>query len=164
MRQSNDYRALFLYFILLFIIAVSGCKSGKSRSSGVIISSNDVIEEARSYIGTPYKYGGTTRSGLDCSGLLMLSYRKIGKTIPRTSEEQWKIGRSVDEKLLQEGDWLFFAKRKGSKAIGHVGLVTEVKRGKSVRFIHATTKLGVVEDDLYMPYYYEIFLGARRPF
>ncbi len=164
MRSLSVFKSVLMIVWLIWLVSTASCRSGNSSQRSAKIPKETVIKEARSYIGTPYKYGGTTRAGLDCSGLLMLSFKKIGKSIPRTSEGQWKVGQPVEEKNLEEGDWLFFAKQKGSKKIGHVGMVTDVRRGKSVRFIHATTKLGVVEDDLYMPYYYEIFLGAKRPF
>jgi cell wall-associated NlpC family hydrolase len=65
---------------------------------------------------------------------------------------------------LQPGDLVFFSKKKGRRKITHVGMVTEVKRGKNVQFIHSSTKLGVVENNLLSNYYRGIFVKARRPF
>lgn len=113
-------------------------------------------------MGTPYKYGGTSRRGLDCSGLVMLSFRKAGLNLPRTSRSQAKVGQSVSRKRLEPGDLVFFSYRK-DRRVSHVGIVTEVrKRGKSVKFIHASTKLGVCESDLYNPHYQKVYVKARR--
>ncbi len=170
--MSKRSNLIFRFFILIFIscIFVIGCTTTKkgTKSSGsdnsISQEAKQVIKEARSFTGTPYKFGGTSRAGMDCSGLLLISYQKVGKKVPRTSEEQYKLGKPLKENQILPGDWLFFSKKKGSKKIAHVGLVTEVKASKNIQFIHSTTKLGVVEDNLYAPYYYEIFLGARRPF
>jgi len=64
---------------------------------------------------------------------------------------------------LKKGDLVFFSEKKSVNKISHVGLVTEVKGKKDVKFIHASTKLGVVENDLYAPYYIKIFVKAVRP-
>lgn len=56
-----------------------------------------VIGTARSYIGTPYKYGGTTRAGMDCSGLLINSFRVIEVSLPRSSEDQSKVGKEIKQ-------------------------------------------------------------------
>ncbi|MBD2766445.1 C40 family peptidase [Hymenobacter sp. BT664] len=121
-----------------------------------------VIEAARSYQGTPYLFGGTTRLGLDCSGLLQLSFSEAGVSIPRSSNEQavWGIPIKVTE--LQPGDLIFFGASPGSQTITHVGLVTVVD-DEGVDFIHASTSLGVVENSLESDYYLSRFIRAVRP-
>lgn len=121
-----------------------------------------VISTARTFIGTPYKYGGTTRSGMDCSGLLINSFKAINFSLPRTSEAQSKIGMKVDMEDLQPGDLVFFATGKKRRQITHVGLVTDVKRKENVKFIHASSSLGVVETNLYSEYYQKAYRYARR--
>lgn len=120
-----------------------------------------VIETARSYTGVPYKWGGTTRVGMDCSGLLCTSFQSIDVTLPRTSDEQSRYGDNVKPKDIREGDLVFFGENK--RNITHVGMVTEVISDEDIRFIHASTSLGVMENNLYSDYYKKIFVKAVRP-
>lgn len=130
-----------------------------SNAQGTLAS---VIEAARSYQGVPYLYGGTTRAGLDCSGLLMLSFAEAGVTIPRSSNEQAVWGEPIKATELRPGDLVFFGPSPRSNTITHVGLVTVVD-ADGVEFIHASTSLGVVENSLESDYYLSRFVRAVRP-
>ncbi len=121
-----------------------------------------VIKEARSYAGTPYKYGGTSRAGIDCSALTSISYKAAEITIPRTAGDQSTFGKTVSLKELKKGDLIFFTDKKGSTKITHVGLITEVKSAESAKFIHASTKAGVVEVELFSTYYKPLIVKAVR--
>ena len=98
---------------------------------------------------------------MDCSGLLMNSFKVIDMSLPRTSEGQSKIGMKVDLEDLQPGDLVFFATGKRKREVTYVGLVTDVKKRDNVKFIHASS-LGVVETNLYTDYYRQRFRKARR--
>jgi cell wall-associated NlpC family hydrolase len=122
---------------------------------------NQVIAEAKSYIGTPYKWGGTSRSGMDCSGLVQISYRKIGIELPRVAGDQAAMGKPVTRNHIQPGDLLFFHPGNG-KSISHTGLVVETQSGGKIFFIHASTSKGVRIDDLDEDYWAKRFLYGRR--
>ena len=112
-------------------------------------------------MGTCYRYGGATRSGMDCSGLVVTTFKSLDILLPRTSIEQSKMGKEISTDEIQEGDLVFFSDKKGQKKVSHVGLVTEVSRNQ-IKFIHSTTHLGVIENDLYSDYYKSIFIKAVR--
>jgi cell wall-associated NlpC family hydrolase len=99
---------------------------------------------------------------MDCSGLTGNAFQAINLTLPRTAEGQSLVGQKVKRKKIAEGDLVFFATGKKKREVTHVGIVTEVKAKENVKFIHASTSLGVVETDLYSDYYRKRFRAARR--
>ncbi len=146
---------LTIILVVLSLLASCGNKMSKRKKTEVVIA------KARSYTGTPYKWGGTTSSGMDCSGLLLNSFSAINYKMPRTAAEQKKIGARVSKNEIAKGDLVFFATSKKKRKVTHVGLVTSVN-GKEVIFIHASTSKGVTESKLSNSYWKKRFKQARR--
>ncbi len=111
---------------------------------------------ATRYLGTPYRWGGTTPNAFDCSGFTRYVYSSLGVHIPRTAREQFKAGKPVKREQLKTGDLVFFDMMKGY--VSHVGLYL----GNGV-FIHASTPAtGVKFSNINKGSYKKCFVGARR--
>ncbi len=118
----------------------------------------DVLDRSiRTFLGTPYVWGGRTRRGTDCSGFVQTVFAEAGIDLPRTSPKQWKTGHKVARANLRKGDLVFF--RTIARRVSHVGIVTDPARG---RFAHASSSRGVVISDLKSRYYSARYAGARR--
>jgi cell wall-associated NlpC family hydrolase len=116
-----------------------------------------LVEQAMTYLGTPYRRGGTSRRGLDCSGLVGAVYGQQGVDMPRTAVQQFGEGSAVALGDLRPGDLVFF-RDTYKRGISHVGIY--VGDG---RFIHAAgRRQGVIVSELSRPYYRNRFAGARR--
>ncbi len=155
-------RLFYRSCLFVSLLVLASCASQKSRSARDV-QIETVIKTARSFTGTPYKWGGTTRSGMDCSGLLCSSFSAVGYQLPRTSAAQSEVGQKVKLGQLQPGDLVFFATGKRRRKITHVGMVTDIRKG-DVKFIHSSSSLGVIESSLSTKYYAQRFITARRPF
>ena len=156
--NSNAMNRILGYFFVLVLMSACASHHKISRPDARV---DKVIETARSFTGTPYKWGGTTRSGMDCSGLLLNAFSSVDYPIPRTSQAQSEIGTKVKKDEIRPGDLVFFATGRNKNRVSHVGLVTSVKKGE-VWFIHSSSSLGVVESKLSTSYYTQRFLMARR--
>jgi len=114
-----------------------------------------IIEEALNFLGAKYRFGGESKSGLDCSALTRLVYRVIGLDLPNTSYSQFENGIPVKKEEALPGDLVFF--KKGGR-IGHVGIYL----GNDL-FVHASFTLKrVVISSLSERYFKERFAGFRR--
>lgn len=120
-----------------------------------------IVEYAKRFKGTKYKYGGTTKKGMDCSGLIYTSFGAHEIAMPRTTAQLSKTGNWIDIKKVKVGDLVFFATSKNSRKVNHVGIVTEVSNN-DFSFIHASSSRGVMISKLSNRYWYQAYVQARR--
>jgi len=113
-----------------------------------------ITQTALRYLGVPYMWGGTSFSGVDCSGFVQTVFAKNGIELPRMADEQFAIGKRIGTSFLMPGDLVFF--ETYTYGASHVGIY--LGHG---RFIHASLR-GVVIDTLGMTYYASRYIGARR--
>lgn len=125
---------------------------------------NLIIQEAETYLKTPYKYGGNSRSGMDCSSFITNIFEKYNIILPRISCNQAQKGSKVNNvNDLREGDLLFFSTGDVKKEINHVGLILKTKnKYKKIYFIHSCSSNGVIISDMKEKYWGEKFITARR--
>lgn len=114
---------------------------------------------AAEWIGTPYRSGGHTKRGTDCSGLTGEIYRKVYRMrLPRSTGEQLAACHKVARRGLKEGDLVFFHNGKSRKKVTHVGVY--LKDGK---FVHASTSRGVIVSSLDENYWRRCWMRGGRP-
>ncbi len=173
----------FLPFILLLIISFTSCKSSKlatkNKSESIAktkqskkgnlayktnpeyIKAHNIVTFANSFEGTKYKFGGTTKKGMDCSGLIYVAFKNENILLPRVSRDMATKGYPITLKEVQKGDLLFFQTNKNRRVINHVGLVTNANN-RTIEFIHSTTSKGVITSSLSERYWQLAFKEARR--
>lgn len=120
-----------------------------------------LIGEAKTYLGTPYRYGGTTRSGIDCSSFVQHAFNALNISLPRTSILQSQEGQSVAKEELKKGDLIFFAQSPRSR-ISHVGIVERVEPDGEIYFIHASSSKGVTVSSLEGDYWKKRYRTGKR--
>jgi len=116
--------------------------------------SSTLVDNALSLVGVPYHFGGTSRSGFDCSGFVQYVYKGSEIKLPRTSQSQFTVGSAVSKEQIQAGDLVFFTTYTAGAS--HVGI--SIGGGK---FVHASNS-GVRVSSLNESYYNGRYYGARR--
>jgi len=149
--------------------ALSACatSAGVSRPAGAAAgrpsapTSQAVVRSALSLRGTPYRFGGTTpESGFDCSGFVAYVLARNGMAMPRSTAEQFAVGKPVAHDRMRPGDLIFFA--TAGPGATHVGIVTDAGRGE---FVHAPADGSRVRVDRFdAEYWRRRWVGARRVF
>ena len=156
---------ILLSFSFLIVSCGSLKKQNHSKYNKVSYKTNKqtrVVAHAKSFLGTRYKYGGTSKKGMDCSGLVYTSFQKVNVQLPRVSFEMSKRGRLLKNREIQPGDLVFFkTSKKSGRSVNHVGVVSNVKGG-NVLFIHSSSSKGVIESSLGNPYWSKAYKFARR--
>ena len=116
---------------------------------------NSIVATAKTFMGVPYVFGGTTPKGFDCSGLVQYVFKLNGVTIPRLADEQYNLGKSATRSQLKAGDLVFFD--TGGGGVTHCGIY--VGGGN---FLHASSSHGVRIDSLDNVYWKPRFVGAKK--
>lgn len=177
------YRKLFILGIALLFTGCFAKKKttyGKKRTVTVASTKNNkpntkrlkntakenlkadkVISSAMAFSGVRYKYGGTTKRGMDCSGLIYVALQENDIIFPRVSYKMANEGKRVRVNDVQKGDLLFFKTRKNSKRINHVGLVVAIADDE-IKFIHSSSSRGVIVSSLREGYWNAAFIKATR--
>lgn len=128
-----------------------------ARTTSPAISSPGTLAAsiATAQIGVPYRYGGSSPAGFDCSGLVYFSYGQSGKSVPRTTAGLWKNANPVDQSQLQAGDILFF---RIEGKVSHVGMYLD-----DGRFVHAPASGRYVSvESLNSDFYRQAFIRGGR--
>ena len=185
MIQMPHYKVAIRFSILMMgLILLSSCGAGRNRVVTTKKEQNrfektsedynytpnaapeskvasNIVKTAKKFEGVKYKYGGTDKKGMDCSGLIFVSFLEEGVQLPRTSRDMSLQGKRLYLKEVNIGDLLFFETNKNKKVINHVGLVVDVDRN-GIQFIHSSTSSGVIISSLSESYWYNNFVMARR--
>lgn len=165
---QRNIRYLILPIIAITLL-VTGCKSTRNtvraskndKQSSTIINRDPeftkrmkaderlLVDEAMTWLGTPYRYGGKDYKGTDCSGMTMQVYNKaLGIAIPRNSAEQQKFCKTIKKGALSPGDLVFFCTGKNKSRVSHVGIY--IGQGQ---FIHSSSSKGVIISSIDERYY-----------
>lgn len=163
-RNGGRFLALFVSLCVAACL-LSGCgaktitglvwrETETARPSG---SASAVVRSALSQVGKPYRYGGSTPRGFDCSGLIWWAYRQNGVTVPRVTRDQAKAGSAVKANALRPGDILVFNTRSGGS-----GLHTALYAGNGT-FVHSPSSGNRVRTDkLSNAYWSKRLIKMRR--
>jgi cell wall-associated NlpC family hydrolase len=118
-----------------------------------------LLQVVDQYLGVPYKWGGTTRQGMDCSGFARAVFRETyGVELPRTAEQMYALGQPLDDRAeLQPGDLVFFRNTDEGPGVSHVGVYLD-----DGRFAHTSRTSGSAIASLETPYFRQRYAGARR--
>ncbi len=147
--------------IALLVLLLAGCSSHApspdARLSDPVRVMGQLNAQLRDWHGTPYRLGGLSRRGIDCSGFVYLTFRnRFNIQLPRTTGQQSRLGTRISKSELKPGDLVFFKTGWGEDGL-HVGIYDH-----NDLFIHASTSRGVMRSSLNNVYWRKVFWQARR--
>lgn len=169
----GEFRKYFV-FLLFPLFSAVGCGTKQHTTSSAAknieekyahllgvsaknISNRKLYSFIDEWYGTPYKYGGKTKKGIDCSGFISILFKEVfGKEVIGSSTSMYHQCSTISKEKLREGDLVFFM--IDSKEVSHVGIYL-----RNNKFVHASTKAGVVINDLKEEYYRKYFWGGGQP-
>lgn len=151
-----------LLFVFIFILGLGACASApepkpvpKAQPAASVWNDSNIEQFHSEWRGVPYRLGGGTKRGIDCSAFVSLAYQQmLGMTLPRTVAEQQALGRPVARDKLQKGDLVFF---KTGWSSHHVGIYVG-----DDNFLHVSTSQGVKVSSLHNVYWKAKYWNARR--
>ncbi|MFC3160185.1 lipoprotein Spr [Chryseobacterium arachidis] len=164
-KMEQDKQKLINAFIAEKTASIANAKNSiKNSEIAKAIRHNKTIDniltEAETYLGTPYRYGGMTRNGIDCSAFVLSVFgAAAGLSLPRVAASQSQEGEKVEKENLQKGDLIFFSH---GRRISHVGIVESVTEEGEVKFIHAATSKGVMVSSLNDSYWGPKYRFGKR--
>jgi len=160
-------KASWFLSVLMFALVMASCGTAPPSSMATVTNSqkanlsntnevkNKIYSQYKQWGGVQYQLGGLSKKGIDCSGLVYLTYdEKLGMKIPRSTELQSKTGKEIKRSDLRAGDLVFF---KTSIKVRHVGIYIE-----DGKFFHASTSKGVMISNLNDYYWKDKYWHARR--
>ena len=168
---TQPQRIIRIFSLAITVLALAACganppvpESAKRQPPGGAVSKAERLTAgqraaavALDQVGVPYRYGGSTPSGFDCSGLVQYSYTKAGVRVPRTTGQLWAAASPVGHNELRAGDLLFF---RIEGKMSHVGMYLGQQR-----FVHAPQSGRTVSvASLNSPFYKAALLRAGRPY
>ena len=183
--SGRTTRKVVLFTALLAVMCVWGCARAPRRPKVAAplppprvqpTPQEMALQQAmRKFYGAPYRYGGTTPAGVDCSGLVLAVYQRVGLSLPRTTTDQFTAGQPVPRNRLRFGDVVFFNRYcYGKEKMAYMASVFPPEHLSEIchagiylgdgRFIHASTSRGVEISRLDAEAWRRSFVGARRFF
>ncbi|GAA0484542.1 C40 family peptidase [Tatumella punctata] len=147
--------------VALLVLLLAGCSSRApapdARLSDPVKVTRQLSQQLSQWHGTPYRLGGLSRRGVDCSGFVYLTFRnRFDLQLPRTTRQQSRLGTRIKKSELRPGDLVFFKTGWGQDGL-HVGIYD-----RDNLFIHASTSRGVMRSSLDNVYWRKVFWQARR--
>ena len=171
MKNTTLFKFILSFFWISFSTFINGqtvdVKKEHLNSSDSIVKKNNpkadaIISYAKTFLGVPYRYGGSTPSGFDCSGFINYIFGNFGFSLVRSSFGLADLGETIALSNIQPGDLLFFkGSNINSSSVGHVALVVEVAPN-TLKFIHSANGGVRIENFVTSKYYIQRYIKAKR--